>query len=334
MEYIDGPDLRELTCIKGAIRDEAQLAGLARQALEGLSYMHGLGYAHRDIKPENMVIGSDGTLRIIDYEFATIRQDARPCCTLQYAAPEIAEAKMYKRKYDGKCADMYSLGMSLLSMAIGGYPFQDMLDAIEVEDLTEEQRHRLMSGDVDYGDADLAQLTPGFLLFISSLVKVKPLLRPTAEEALKHWWLSVHDPKLGPQRKRRSVGGDVTAVKEAIQHAYAEARQLLAVQRAGEGGASECLSPEAKQCLSAFVRRSQEEGGSVYASPKTPFAAEGHARHAVTDPACIQETPTAILESDDYTTKAYPRRLSMPSKRSSSESPECSTPVFKIAKRR
>ena len=324
MEYVDGPDLRELTCIKGAIRDEAQLAGLARQALRGLAYMHRLGYAHRDIKPENMVAGSDGVLRIIDYEFATRRRDARPCCTLQYAAPEIADAKMLRRKYDGKRADMYSLGMSLLSMALGGYPFQDMLDAVEVEDLTEEQRLRLMAGAVDYGDADLARLTPGFLLFVSDLVRVDPRKRPTAEEALTHWWLEIHDPQPQPS----TLSGD--AVRAAVQSAYSQARQLLLKDETPRSAVT-FLSPITKRRVSAFVSRSQEESEASSSSPKTPAppSARNAAAAAAAAAALAQETPTATLASDGHTVVIEPRRLALSGKRAHLASPDYGLPVRK-----
>jgi serine/threonine protein kinase len=49
MEYLDGGDLSTYV---GQPFPEAEAARIARQLLEGLSFMHRSGFAHRDLKPK------------------------------------------------------------------------------------------------------------------------------------------------------------------------------------------------------------------------------------------------------------------------------------------
>ena len=79
-----------------------------RQALDGLGYLHGRGIVHLDVKPANLMLGADGTVRLIDMGLSRLRGEpwARPrglkVGSPFYAAPE-QEAR----------PDLYSVGVIL-----------------------------------------------------------------------------------------------------------------------------------------------------------------------------------------------------------------------------
>ena len=53
-------------------------------------YLHSKNIVFRDMKPENLLIGNDGYLRLIDFGFAKILNEARTftlCGTPEYIAP-------------------------------------------------------------------------------------------------------------------------------------------------------------------------------------------------------------------------------------------------------
>ncbi|MFH1748647.1 MAG: serine/threonine-protein kinase [Planctomycetota bacterium] len=62
MEYVDGERLED-QCPERL--DE--IVSIFMKVAEGLHAMHMAGYAHADIKPNNILVGKDGTVKIIDF---------------------------------------------------------------------------------------------------------------------------------------------------------------------------------------------------------------------------------------------------------------------------
>jgi serine/threonine protein kinase len=128
MEYVEGQDLRQLVQTQGAL-PFPEAADFIRQAAEGLAYAHEAGFVHRDVKPANLLVGPDGTLKILDLGMARFALALDPADadgeqstimgTADYVAPEqIADS----RHVDGR-ADLYSLGYSLYFLLTGHRPF-------------------------------------------------------------------------------------------------------------------------------------------------------------------------------------------------------------------
>ena len=62
MEYMDGGSLTEV--IDHNVLDERQIAAVARQVLEGLTFLHSKNIVHRDIKSDNILLDLDGNVKI------------------------------------------------------------------------------------------------------------------------------------------------------------------------------------------------------------------------------------------------------------------------------
>lgn len=131
MEYVHGRDL-------GDVLDRAYERGepmptqlglyVADKLLDGLEYAHKLtdeqgrhmGVVHRDISPQNVLIGFDGSVKLIDFGLA--RTDLLPARTqgalavgkYGYMSPEQARHE----KIDGR-ADIYSTGVMLFEVFTG-----------------------------------------------------------------------------------------------------------------------------------------------------------------------------------------------------------------------
>lgn len=133
MELMDG-SLKDLEKKRRAV-DETGCCAIAFQALQGLAFLHDRRrQLHRDIKPHNVLYRvSDGLIKIADFGISSkpletiknFKQDTY-CGTVLYMSPQRAAGEPYG--YEG---DMWSLGVTLLELAMGALPFQANIYAID-----------------------------------------------------------------------------------------------------------------------------------------------------------------------------------------------------------
>ncbi|CAA6664768.1 unnamed protein product [Spirodela intermedia] len=82
---------------------EAALAEVARQVLQGLSYLHSQKIVHRDIKPSNLLVNRDGEIKISDFGVSKMM--------VRSLAPRF-DPDTYGGSYDGYAGDVWSLGLT------------------------------------------------------------------------------------------------------------------------------------------------------------------------------------------------------------------------------
>jgi predicted Ser/Thr protein kinase len=126
MEYIDGPNLRQLMRSERIAPREA--LAIVPQICDALQYAHDQGIVHRDIKPENVLIDRTGRVKIADFGLAkllgtspaefTLTHTQQVMGTPRYMAPEQIE---HPSEVDHR-ADIYSLGVVIYEMLTGELP--------------------------------------------------------------------------------------------------------------------------------------------------------------------------------------------------------------------
>ncbi|CAB3400687.1 unnamed protein product [Caenorhabditis bovis] len=98
------------------------------RALEHMKNKHGI--IHRDIKPSNILLNRKGLIKLCDFGICGLLQDSvahtREVGCRPYMAPERISPSM--KGYDVK-SDVWSLGISMLEVANGMYPYPGFLEA-------------------------------------------------------------------------------------------------------------------------------------------------------------------------------------------------------------
>lgn len=130
MEYVDGDDLSNVT--KAGPLSPRNTIDYTLQAARGLEYAHAHGIVHRDIKPANLLLGKDGTVKLLDMGIArlndtgangadpTLTNTGQVMGTAAYMSPEHAE----NPKNADERSDIYSLGATMYRLLTGENPYQ------------------------------------------------------------------------------------------------------------------------------------------------------------------------------------------------------------------
>lgn len=129
MEYLQGRNLSDELDQK-ALSFEEKIRILAK-VLEALHHAHGLDVVHRDIKPSNIHLGSDGSIKLMDFGLArvlvadTLTASGNVLGTPHYASPEQLKGEQIDRR-----TDIYSTGVMAYEMLAGRRPFEPDNDSI------------------------------------------------------------------------------------------------------------------------------------------------------------------------------------------------------------
>lgn len=120
MEYMDAGSL-DLILKKAGRIPENILGKITSAVLKGLSYLRDKhAIMHRDVKPSNILVNSCGDIKICDFGVSGQLIDSMANSfvgTRSYMSPERLQGTHYSVQ-----SDIWSLGLSLVEMAIGMYP--------------------------------------------------------------------------------------------------------------------------------------------------------------------------------------------------------------------
>jgi serine/threonine protein kinase len=134
MEFVDGPNLRELMNQAAGPLDVELALAITRGIAEGLGAAHAKGMVHRDIKPANILMAREGDAwvpKIADFGIVATKENRTivrgttggSLLTYAYAAPEQWRG-MRSAELDGR-TDLYALGGVLFEMLTGQTVFDD-----------------------------------------------------------------------------------------------------------------------------------------------------------------------------------------------------------------
>ncbi|GLD97400.1 hypothetical protein PINS_up006084 [Pythium insidiosum] len=133
LELITGGELFDKIVSEGRFSEDTARFYF-RQLVDGVQYCHQNGVCHRDLKPENLLLDENGDLKISDFGLSALYdgggeggENSRAsllhttCGTPNYVAPEVLADK----GYDGRAADVWSIGVILYVLLAGFLPFDE-----------------------------------------------------------------------------------------------------------------------------------------------------------------------------------------------------------------
>ncbi|MFO0962175.1 MAG: protein kinase [Phycisphaerales bacterium] len=223
LEFVEGRTLAEHLAA-GAMGIPQALAA-AQQIAGALAAAHGRGIVHRDLKPGNIMIGADGTVKVLDFGLARTPEEPAPGAhsapaapaddaatlvtpgrqsptipgaimgTAGYMSPEQARG----RPVDAR-SDVFSLGIVLYEMLTGAAPFGS--------DTLAESIGATLHAPVDF--ARLPAATPAAVrTLLQSCLEKDPARRPASAAAVadalastKRWARDEAIPELVRQCER------------------------------------------------------------------------------------------------------------------------------------
>ncbi|KAF9916643.1 NUAK SNF1-like kinase 1 [Linnemannia zychae] len=130
LDYASGGELFEYVADKRAIATEEDIQCIFAQIVDAVDYLHQLNIVHRDLKLENVLLEPRPgnplrpRVKLTDFGLAKVIDADSPllttrCGSEDYAAPEI----ILGQPYDGREADIWSLGVVLYALLVGFLPF-------------------------------------------------------------------------------------------------------------------------------------------------------------------------------------------------------------------
>ncbi|ONK12656.1 serine/threonine-protein kinase [Streptomyces sp. MP131-18] len=135
MEYVPGTTLADQFASLKTVPAH-QLLTWARQICVALRGLHALDppLLHRDLKPDNVLLGTDLTVRLIDFGLAArlVASGQVPgvAGTLRYMAPETSQG------HSVPASDLYSLGVVIYEGLTGRHPFGHLVPPPDVPDVS------------------------------------------------------------------------------------------------------------------------------------------------------------------------------------------------------
>uniref|UniRef100_A0A6Q2YPT0 calcium/calmodulin-dependent protein kinase n=1 Tax=Esox lucius TaxID=8010 RepID=A0A6Q2YPT0_ESOLU len=179
---------------------EADASHCIQQILEAVLHCHQMGVVHRDLKPENLLLASkckNAAVKLADFGLAIEVQGDQQAWfgfagTPGYLSPEVLRKEAY-----GKPVDIWACGVILYILLVGYPPFWD------------EDQHKLYqqikAGAYDFPSPEWDSVTPEAKNLINQMLTINPSKRITAQEALKHPWVSQRSTVASMMHRQETV---------------------------------------------------------------------------------------------------------------------------------
>lgn len=168
---------------------EADAAVLVRKICDAVKHCHDRDICHRDLKPENFLFetpAEDAELKVIDFGLSRMDDGlSAGVMTTRVGTPYYIAPEVLGRHYDKSC-DLWSIGVITYILLCGYPPFYGDTDP--------EIFASVRAGRYDFDSPEWTHVSAEAKDLISRLLLLDASKRLTADEALRHPWLSGFAP--------------------------------------------------------------------------------------------------------------------------------------------
>ncbi|XP_052431902.1 serine/threonine-protein kinase PAK 4 [Carassius gibelio] len=183
MEFLEGGALTDI--VTHTRMNEEQIATVCLSVLKALSVLHSQGVIHRDIKSDSILLTHDGRVKLSDFGFCAqvskeVQRRKSLVGTPYWMAPELISRLPY-----GPEVDIWSLGIMVIEMVDGEPPYFNEPPLKAMKMIRDNLPPKLKN---------LHKVSPLLKGFLDRMLVRDPAQRATAQELLKHPFLS----KAGP----------------------------------------------------------------------------------------------------------------------------------------
>ncbi len=185
MEFLEGGELFEAITNIGSF-SEQNAAGVMKQLLSAVNYLHQMNIMHRDLKPENIMLtgkpkNNQYMIKLIDFgtarQFIPGKKINKFIGTSYYIAPEVL-----RENYDEKC-DVWSCGVILYILLCGYPPFNGNTN-IDIY-------HNIQTQNPSFAGEEWEDITKEAIDLIKNMLNRNPLKRWNCEMCLNHKWFKL-----------------------------------------------------------------------------------------------------------------------------------------------
>ena len=232
---------------RGAL-DPYTIKSFMHQLLQGIAFCHENRVLHRDLKPQNLLINNKGQLKLADFGLARafgipVNTFSNEVVTLWYRAPDVL---LGSRTYNTSI-DIWSAGCIMAEMYTGrplfpGTANDDQLQKIfRLMGTPSERSWPGISQYPEYRNTFqvyatqdlrhiLPQIDPVGLDLLSRMLQVRPEMRISAKDALKHPWFDNLPTKRGVSSASATVGPSAVPSAPQQQTTQQQQQQQMAAQ--------------------------------------------------------------------------------------------------------
>ncbi|KAL3814721.1 hypothetical protein ACJIZ3_015989 [Penstemon smallii] len=164
--------------------NEAEAAAVVRQIAQGLAALHRANIVHRDLKPENCLFlnkDENSPLKIMDFGLSSVEDFTDPVVGLFGSIDYVSPEALLRDKITPK-SDIWSLGVILYILLSGYPPF--------FAQSNKQKQQMIINGQFSFYEKTWKNISSSVKQLITSLLKVDPNMRPSAEEILRHPWVT------------------------------------------------------------------------------------------------------------------------------------------------
>ncbi|GGO14789.1 serine/threonine protein kinase [Microbispora rosea subsp. aerata] len=168
MQFIEGVTVADLLSEHGPL-PVPWAAAIAAQACAVLTAAHALSICHRDLKPTNLMLCPDGSVKLLDFGLAMLRETDVAGKTTQFTrigqilgTPAYMSPEQIQRGVAGPKSDLYSLGCVLHEMLTGKQLFTGPTEYVVFDKQVKERPPRVpgVPAELDRLIAELLEKDP------------------------------------------------------------------------------------------------------------------------------------------------------------------------------